>query len=129
MSALSCKTTHLTLEVGVGNLKFRSDWSHEQDGYIRPGEPLSIEYAIERLPQCRASRYGQDAWNLVATTRFHPGGEEQQGSVAKRFLTVDVPVGTKRIEMWFNNTDHVGCVAWDSRFGQNYWFDVTPDAG
>jgi hypothetical protein len=27
--------------------------------------------------------------------------------------------------VWFNNTDNTGCVLWDSRYGQNYWLDVT----
>jgi hypothetical protein len=110
-------------------LKFLPDWSHQQDGYIRPGEPLSIEYASERLPRCRARRYGQDAWSIVAYMRFHPGGEEVQGQVVPGSLTVDVPPGATRIELWFSNTDHTGCAAWDSRYGQNYWFDVIPAAG
>lgn len=39
-------------------------------------------------------------------------------------LEVNVPNGATQIEMWFNNTDHTGCVAWDSRYGQNYWLGV-----
>jgi hypothetical protein len=116
-------------------LRFLSDWSHEQSGDIRPGESLSIEYASERLQDCRAKRYGQDAWSITVGMRFHPGGSEQKGAVTTRKqngeivatpLTVEVPIGTTRIELWFQNTDHTGCVAWDSRYGQNYWFDVIP---
>jgi Family of unknown function (DUF6209) len=119
----------------VGSLKFLSDWSHEQDGDIRPGEALSIEYASERLPRCRASRYGRDAWSIIAGIRFHPSGQEQNGSVVAQgksgamvaaSLTVEVPSDATKIELWFKNTDDNGCVAWDSRYGQDYWFDVTP---
>jgi hypothetical protein len=117
----------------VGSLKFLSDWTQEQSGNIRPGESLSIEYAIERLPGCRASRYGRDAWSITAGMRFHPTGQEESGAVTAREqsgavvaapLTVEVPIDATRIELWFQNTDNTGCVAWDSRYGQNYWFDV-----
>lgn len=116
----------------MGSLKFLSDWSHEQNGDIRPGESLSIEYASERLQCCRHSRYGQDAWDIIADIRFHPNGREsgavmvrESGAMVATSLIVDVPVDALKIELWFMNTDHTGCVAWDSRYGQNYWFDVT----
>jgi hypothetical protein len=120
----------LTLGVGVGSLKFLSDWSHEQNDDIRPGESLSIEYASERLRGCRASRYGRDAWSITAGMRFHPNGREQSGAVTAReqsgtvvaaSLIVEIPVDATKIELWFQNTDNTGCVAWDSRYGQNYW--------
>jgi Family of unknown function (DUF6209) len=119
----------------VGSLKFLSDWSHEQDGDIHPGESLSIEYASERLRDCRASRYGQDAWSIITGIRFHPNGEEQSSAVTTReqsgavmaaSLTVQVPIDATKVELWFKNTDNTGCVAWDSRYGQNYWFDIVP---
>ncbi len=118
----------------MGSLKFQSDWSLEQNGDIRPGEPLSIEYACGRIPRCRASRYGQDAWSITVGMRFHPNGREQSGAVTAReqsgavvatSLTVEVPIDATKIELWFMNTDHTGCVAWDSRYDQNYWIDVT----
>lgn len=37
---------------------------------------------------------------------------------------VDVPQGASKVELWFNNTDNTGCVAWDSCYGSNYWLDV-----
>jgi hypothetical protein len=110
----------------VGSVNFLSDWSHEQKGDIRPGEPMSIEYAEERLPSCRARRYGQDAWSIVAYMRFHPGSREENGMVVAGSLAVDVPTDATGIEVWFRNTDYTGCSAWDSRYGQNYWLDVTP---
>ncbi|MGH8887439.1 MAG: DUF6209 family protein, partial [Egibacteraceae bacterium] len=42
----------------MATLRFLPDWSHEQIGDIRAGEPLQIEYDPERLPGCRAYRYG-----------------------------------------------------------------------
>lgn len=111
----------------MGSLKFLPDWSHQQDGDIRPGESLTIEYSSGRA-RCRSSRYGRDAWSVVAYMRFHPGGEEQQVQVAPTSETVQVPIDATQIELWFHNTDAAGCVAWDSRYGQNYWFDVTSTA-
>jgi hypothetical protein len=106
-------------------LQFRADWSQQQSGTIRAGEQLQIEYAAERLPTCRASYRGQDAWNIAAYARFLPGGEVQSGAVAKQPLVVKVPAGATEVELWFNNTDNTGCVAWDSRYGENYRFDVS----
>lgn len=109
----------------MGHIRFLSDWSLEQDGNIHSGEPLSIEYAEERLPRCRASRYGRDAWSITAGVRFHPNGKENDSLVKSGLLTVDVPSDATKVELWFKNTDQTGCVAWDSRYGQNYWLDIT----
>lgn len=105
---------------------YQSDWTTSQSGPIHAGEPLEISYAAERLPSCRASYRGQDAWNIAAYVRFHPGGELVSGAVAKKPLVVDVPDDATRIELWFNNTDNTGCSVWDSRYCQNYWLDVEP---
>lgn len=108
----------------MATVKFSSDWSQQQSGDIHVGEPLRIEYALERLCTCRATRYGQEAWSLIANFRFHPSRQEQAADVSSGGCEVDVPANTSRIEVWFHNTDHTGCSAWDSRYGQNYWLDV-----
>jgi hypothetical protein len=108
----------------MATLRFLPGWSQEQIGDIRAGEPLRIEYDLQRLPDCRSYRYGQPAWNIAAYFRFHPGGQEQAGGLMHGPLGVDIPNGTSQIEIWFHNTDQTGCVAWDSRYGQNYWFDT-----
>ena len=110
----------------VTTLRFSKDWSQQQLDDIRAGEQLEIEYDPERLPACRASYRGQPAWNIAAYVRFHPGGEEKSGSVSTKPLRLDVPSGATSVELWFQNSDNTGCVAWDSRFGQNYRFDVQP---
>jgi hypothetical protein len=107
----------------MATVRFLADWSQQQIGDIRAGEPLQIEYDPQRLPQCRSSRYGQPAWSVAAYLRFHPGGQEQSGRVApgSEPLEVEVPSDATKIEIWFNNTDQTGCTTWDSRYGQNYW--------
>ena len=39
---------------------------------------------------------------------------------------VQVPMAARQVEVWFRNFYAVSsrCEAWDSRYGQNYWFDV-----
>jgi hypothetical protein len=108
----------------MATLRFVSDWTHDQIGDIRPGEPLRIEYDPARLSRCRADRYGQRAWNIAAFLRFHPGGQEESGGLVPGPLEVSVPTDAAQVELWFKNTDHTGCVAWDSRYGQNYWLNV-----
>jgi hypothetical protein len=33
---------------------------------------------------------------------------------------VALPPGARALELWFENSDPTGCVAWDSRYGNNY---------
>lgn len=91
---------------------------------MRGGEPLRIEYAASRLPTCRASYRGQDSWSIAGFVRFHPGDEVTSVGLKSGSAEVDVPADARRVELWFNNTDNTGCVAWDSRYGQNYSLDV-----
>lgn len=108
----------------MATLRFLSDWSLQRDGELRRGEPLRIEYDPARLPLCRASYRGQDAWSIAGYVRFHPSGELESVALKSGSAVVDVPDDASRVELWFNNTDNTGCVAWDSFYGQNYWADV-----
>src|SRR5207244_2551133 len=72
--------------------------------------------------------------------RFHPAGEFHTGSLTQGVaspsgMTVDrkpipfelgAPTDASQFELWFQNKDTYGsgCVTWDSRYGQNYWFDI-----
>jgi hypothetical protein len=40
-------------------------------------------------------------------------------------LEVPVPLGTTEVELWFERRGPAGISAWDSRYGQNYTFDVS----
>ena len=110
-------------------VRFLSDWSQQQDGDIRAGAALRIDYDPQRLPHCRSYRYGQPSWSIAAYLRFYPGGQERSGCVAPVLQPweVTVPNDAKKIEIWFNNTDQTGCTAWDSRYGQNYWLEVAAE--
>lgn len=121
-------------------LDFTADRRVEQIGAIWWGSPLTVDYAIERLTSCRGTHNGHPAWDLLAHVRFLPQGTVVSGSVREfespggvpvnvahsiPFVT-EVPHGTERIEVWFENYTGAGssCRAWDSNDSRNYAFDV-----
>lgn len=126
-------------------VSFSAAWQTAQRGLLVAGRPFAVEYALERLPQCRGTHNGYPAWDVVAHARFSPSGQEASGSV-RGFSsptgtpsnsnavavpwTADVPAGTTRVELWFENFTGAGsgCAAWDSNYGAHYAFDVEPRA-
>ena len=96
----------------------------QRDGELRGGESLRIEYDVSRLPTCRASYRGQDAWSIAGYVRFHPGDEVESVGLKSGSAEVDVPRDANRVELWFQNTDNTGCVAWDSCYGQSCSPDI-----
>lgn len=115
-------------------LVFRGDWTQSRRGYIQAGGVLTVDYDITRLPQCRRERLGVPIWEIGAFVRFHPGEQFFQKPVISRGtpgthtgaipVKVEVPADAQAVELWFQVSNLVGCSAWDSRFGQNYWYPV-----
>jgi len=120
-------------------LQFQPDWLQARQGEILRRGPLAIEFAPERLTGCRRNWRGAEVWDIEALVRFHPRGELVRGglmepirtsgvitALSPKRLDLTVPSDTTQIEMWFHNFIEIGgrCDAWDSRFGENYWFDV-----
>jgi len=120
-------------------LEFSPDWLQSQNGTILRGGTVVVKFAPERLSACRNSMRGAELWDIEAVAKFHPRGDLVRGSLiqhlsrdgivatsAPRDLEVAVPSDSRQIEMWFHNFAELGgrCDAWDSRFGDNYWFDV-----
>lgn len=114
----------------MAKVRFLSDWSQRQEGDIRSGESLLIDYG-ERFPHPRGEfivGYAtmERGWRITGRVRFHPHGQEENFWVPNNgSATLGVPIGAEKIELWFKKTDPTGQVSWDSRYGQNYWFDVT----
>jgi hypothetical protein len=113
-------------QVGA-SLSFKTDWITESLGAPRSGAPLVIAYDPARLPDCRGSKYGFEAWNIRVHYRFDGGSVSTamltalQGNVVVPVpAIVAAPAGAGEIELWFENQSYGGCTAWDSHFGDNY---------
>src|SRR4051794_16349317 len=121
-------------------LQFLPDWLQVQEGAILRGAELVVEFAPDRLTHCRRTWRGAEIWEIEAFARFHPRGEITHGSLLEPVRTengmtvahapvpysVMVPQDATQIEMWFHTYNQISgrCDAWDSRFGENYWYDV-----
>ena len=115
---------------------------HEiQRGDMTQNGALTLIYEPDRLPNVRGTHNGFPAWDIIGTVRFHPGLETYSKSVVEKIRIVngshvllhppeplpfnlEVPPDAMAVEMWFQNTGIFGEQAWDSRYGQNYWFVV-----
>ena len=117
----------------MNSISFNPDDTVAVDGPIFENVPLEIHYHPDRLPRCRQPT---GLWGIAIFYRFHPGdvlifsdgwsSGDQTGSGFFVPRSIPVPRNANKIEMWFENTDESGCVAFDNNFGQNYTFDVVP---
>ncbi|HWZ45346.1 MAG TPA: DUF6209 family protein [Candidatus Saccharimonadales bacterium] len=123
-----------------GTIEFQADGRTTQNGLVRQGEQLTIQYDPQRPPICGGFHNGMPAWELFGSARFLPSGElfhgaliqhRAEGSGGRVFdppvpvpFTVNVPADANLVEMWFVKRDMSGCMAWDSQFGSNYRFEV-----
>lgn len=117
-------------QVGA-SLSFKTGWVTEALGAPRAGAALVIAYDPARLPECRGTKYGVDAWNIRAHYRFDGGAEQVamltqlQGNVQVAVpAVIAAPADAGEVELWFENQSHAGCRKWDSRFGENYRFTL-----
>jgi Family of unknown function (DUF6209) len=121
-------------EMSSATLRFRRDQISSgvsRFGRLRPGGELHIEYDPARLLPTAS---GAGAADIVCHVRFYPGGKERSGSLQFRagaptgpglFETL-IPPETSSVEIWFERREGADVTGWDSRYGQNYRFAVTP---
>jgi hypothetical protein len=124
-------------------IRFLENWQHQQEGTLERGGRLTLFYDKARLPRCFANWHGAEVGDTVATIRFHPRGDTVSGSILAPVrdggnppgpvvghvpnpFVCPVPDDATKAEIWFHNFYQTTsrCDAWDSRFGENYWFDV-----
>ncbi|HWC10136.1 MAG TPA: DUF6209 family protein [Acidimicrobiales bacterium] len=128
------------------DLHFGAGGTESLTGDLAQGGQLSLTYDPGRLPHCRLNWRGAEVWDIEVGCRFHPGGSVSRQTVLERIrmpsggmvvglvpkpVLFDVPLGAERMELWFRNflpaaAGGRSCEAWDSRFGENYWYDVAP---
>lgn len=117
--------------VSGAGVRFNQDWSTTVEGTLGQSGAMIVEYALERLPLCRAWYRGFAAWGVVAYARFDGGPllsapvmrREGQDLVAAP-AAFAIPPGAKEVELWFFNSDIGGCQQYDSNWGQNYHLSV-----
>jgi hypothetical protein len=121
----------LITTLAPSTLHFQRDWAVWNDNPIQAGQPVLIDYEVQRLPACRGTYGSNPAWDITAWWRFD-GGAAQSASVTQTVqnqklqapVYADVPAGAKSMELWFESTDVDGCHAWDSNWGRNFAFSV-----
>jgi hypothetical protein len=109
-------------------LAFKSDWQQEQEGSITAGGTFTVRYEPARFAGAR---------EIVGFARFLPGGQVRHATLLRpkrparktaepvvAAADIPVPPETRLVELWFQSTDESGAIVWDSRFGENYRFDV-----
>ena len=148
-STLGCGSETTTGDEGAvesdntsdATLKLTSDFETTLVGRAKAGSALRVEYALERLPQCRGNLGGgAPAWNIA-------GYYSENGGPATMFEVTELSAdGTDRVAkparikleaggdlaLWFQVTNRWGCSEYDSQFGQNFHVDVegpAPEAG
>lgn len=125
----------------AATLKLTANFETIVTGAAAAGKGIRVEYALERLPQCRGNvGGGAPGWNVT-------GYYSENGGVAKTFevskLTPDgkdrvanaariVPAQGGDVAIWFQVSSRFGCSEFDSQFGQNFHLPVkgpAPAAG
>jgi hypothetical protein len=81
------------------------------------------------------------SWDITVYARFHPGLQLYSGKLVRHLddesgrllippvelpYEMTIPADAREVELWFQNIDGGGCKAWDSRSGENYWFQIAP---
>jgi hypothetical protein len=108
-------------------------------GTIGEESTIIVDYATERLPQCRATYHEGQTWNIQAYARFETEEVEDvtdELSVVrydpndgnrkiKALAYFPVPSGASRVTVWFYNSDINNCQSWDPVWGAPaYQWDI-----
>ena len=107
-------------------ITFGADWSETVSGELTKGAEVTLAYDPERLTKCRGTQGGYEQWAITAQYRVD-GGPVEGVVVAGNGATAEPRITLAHrgdLEIWFQNTNRWGCVAYDSNLGGNYHFDV-----
>ncbi|WP_223757290.1 DUF6209 family protein [Myxococcus sp. RHSTA-1-4] len=108
---------------------FQEGWVEYVAGTLKSGQPLVVDYDIDRLPECRLLYNGAPTWDVAVHYRFDNGPVTKTSVTAVSGysrrgvpVTLNAPAGARSVTMWFENWDRGSCVRWDSYYGANYTF-------
>lgn len=101
-------------------LTFAADWQTYVDGPLTAGADILVDYDLSRIEDCDTS--GAQTWLVY---RFDDG--ETSSAQLRDGETVRIQTPARKgtlLELWFEKADQYGCRAYDSAFGENYWFEL-----
>lgn len=116
---------------GVARIGFDASYRTSVEGSLRVDGKVTVTYDPSRLTTCRGEEGGRPQWAISLVWRLGTlTGESPIAGLmapAGNEVTLDLP-HTGDLEIWFRNTNKYGCVGWDSDYGRNYHFQVSPRA-
>ena len=111
---------------------FNVDRTISIQGSLRGARAIAVDYPLSLLPNCRQTYAGLPSWEILSFARFD-GGQTFQATATRvenstqrvaSYAVYAVPEGATSLEVWFLNSDRAGCSEWDSKYGENYRFDL-----
>lgn len=130
--ALGCGSAHEADSFAVGesglagaaSITFDATFHTSVAGALQKGKSARVVYDANRLTACRGEQGGVPQWGITGFYRI-AGGEPRTFTVAPSAALLELD-RSGDLEIWFQNTNRWGCVAYDSNFGANYHFGVAP---
>jgi hypothetical protein len=122
----------------TATIDFATGWTDSVTGTFMQGGKLVVDYDLARMPQCEGETTdGVEAWATTAYARYLPNGEMQSAAVngpfdqaTNRWTSLvferDIPTDATSVELWFETSGEGCTTGWDSDYGQNYVFSVSP---
>jgi hypothetical protein len=101
-------------------------WDFRGTGHFLPGGEIESGYVVRYTSSDEQLNWSENEGSLQQTSRRsspHPPGFSHSPVAVPWKLKV--PAEASHVEMWFENTDVYRSSWWDSRYGQNYRFEVT----
>lgn len=136
-SLAGCAATHASQDEADGTTKtnalgaaatitFGADWTQTASAPIVAGQSVTIAYDVSRLTACRGDQGGLPQWGITAFWTID-GDPASNVTLTSGTATI-TPSHAGDLQLWFQNTNRWGCVAYDSAYGANYHFTVQPPA-
>lgn len=124
-------TAHEAAIEGAAHIRFDATFRTRVEGALHAGGQVTVAWDPSRLTTCRGEEGGRPQWAVTLLWRL--GSKSGEAPIAGLMgpagneVTLDLPESGD-LQIWFQNTNKYGCVAWDSDFGRNYHFQVAPRA-